>query len=813
MKISYNWLKQYVDIKANPEKVGEWLTDTGLEVEGIKEVESIPGGLKGLVIGQVKTCTKHPNADRLNVTTVDIDQDELLHIVCGAPNVAVGQKVVVATVGAMLYPSEGEPFKIKKGKIRGEVSEGMICAEDEIGLGQGHDGIMVLDDSAQVGAQAASYFNIESDFVFEIGLTPNRADATSHIGTARDLVALSKVEDEVGNVELKWPNITGFKVDQSSLNIPVEVKDTAACPRYSALTISDVKVQASPDWLKNRLNAIGVRPINNVVDITNFVLHEMGQPLHAFDAAKIKGQKVLVQTTPEGTPFTTLDETERKLNANDLMICNGEEPMCIAGVFGGISSGVSEETTHIFLESAYFNAVSVRKTAKSHGLNTDASFRYERGTDPNITIVALKRAAMLIKELAGGTISGDVIDIYPNKIDAFDVTLRFEQCNKIIGKTIEKEVIKSILRGLEIEIASESDVALELKVPPFKVDVTREIDVIEEVLRIYGYNNIELPEKLSSSLSYSPELKQETLRNRVADALVANGLSEAMHNSLTSSDYYTEDLGFESKYLVAMANPLSVELDVMRGSLVFQMLESIQRNQNRQQLDVKLFEFGKTYWSREGKSIETTQLVMALFGSRTPESWMESAQEVSFFDLKKQVNFILDLLGLAQMRVQWKEASSEMFDYGLQLSINKRTIGELGQISSKLSKQFGIKSAVYMADLNWDQLLDLAKSVKVKFSPISKFPKVRRDLALLVDNKVSFDQLHEAAKQAERKLLTQVNLFDVYEGKNLPKGKKSYALSFTLENDQKTLVDKQVEKVMQKIQSTLEKEFDAELRK
>ncbi|HEX8516118.1 MAG TPA: phenylalanine--tRNA ligase subunit beta [Bacteroidia bacterium] len=819
MKISYNWLKDYVNTDLSPEEVGKLLTGCGLEVEGIEKFETVKGGLEGIVIGEVKSKEKHPDADRLNLTTVDVGTGELLNIVCGASNVEAGQKVVIATIGAKLYPSTGEPFEIKKSKIRGAVSEGMICAEDEIGLGTSHAGIMVLDENAKIGTPARQYFKVEEDYMLEIGLTPNRADAASHIGTARDLVAVlncnSVLHPEKGfrETEVAMPNVNDFAVDNTNSKIQVVVEDAEACPRYSGLTISNIKVADSPDWLKNRLKTIGVRPINNIVDITNYVLHELGQPMHAFDAAKIKGDKVIVKKLADKTKFKTLDETERELSSEDLMICNAEGGMCIAGVFGGIESGVNENTTSIFLESAYFNSTSVRRTAKRHGLKTDASFRFERGTDPNMTVFALKRAALLIKEIAGGEVSSEIIDIYPKKIENFKVPFSFEKCDDLIGKHIDLEIIKKIILSLGIEIEHEGHDALLLSVPPFKVDVQREQDVIEEVLRVYGYNNIEIPTELNSSLSFAEKPDKEKIQNTVAELLSNNGFSEMMCLSLTKEDYSTRIKSIDPEQNVKMMNPLSSDLNVLRQTLLFSGLETIAYNQNRKNPDLKLYEFGKTYMSVKGdkpKYIETKHLSLFVTGRKQEESWNSGNAPVSFFTLKGIVKGMFERLGI---EVKMNESALDVYSSGLSLSWNKRSIAELGSVSKALLKSMDIKQEVFYADINWDLVVEAVKKGKaLMYSEVPKFPEVRRDLALLIDKSVKFDQLEQLAYQSEKGLLKSVNLFDVYEGDKLPEGKKSYALSFILRDETATLTDKQIEKIMEKLIKTYQEKAGAEIR-
>ena len=805
MKISYNWLKNYIDVKVNPENISEILTDSGLEIDGMQKIQTIKGGLEGLVVGEVLTKEKHPDADKLNLTTINIGVEEVLNIVCGASNLEVGQKVVVATIGTTLYSGD-DSFKIKKSKIRGQLSEGMICAEDEIGLGKGHDGIMVLDASTAVGTLAKAYFNIEDDYELEIGLTPNRADATGHIGVARDLVAVLGQKQEINLVK---PSVDDFKVDNADLNITVEVEDAELCKRYSGVTINNITIKESPDWLKNRLLSIGLTPVNNVVDVTNFVMHETGQPLHAFDVAKIKGNKVIVKTVADKTKFTTLDDTERELSEDDLMICNTEDGMCIAGVFGGSDSGVSKTTTSIFLESAYFDAVSVRKSAKRHGLNTDASFRFERGADPRITIYALKRAANLIKEVSGGTVSSEIVDVYPTPIEDFSIDFSFDNCDKVIGQKIDRTVIKKILIDLEIQILEENGDQLKLSVPPFKVDVQREIDVIEEVLRIYGYNNIVLPDVLKSSLSYRTKPEKEKVTNLISDLLVSNGFNEILNNSLTKADYYKET----ADSLVRIKNPLSKDLDVLRQSMVYDGLETIVYNQNRRNSDVKLFEWGKTYFKTETKFKEHSHLSMFISGASVNENWdTANTGDVNFYQIKGVVNTIMEKFGMNKFNVRTEESELTCLDYGLKYKVNNIDLVEFGKIDAATQKQFDINNEVFYVIFNYENFIKLVGMNKVIYKEVSKFPAVRRDLALLIDKAVAYSSIQELASKQDKKLLKAINLFDVYEGKNLPEGKKSYAVSFQFQDETKTLVDKQIDKVMTKIISTLEKELDAQLR-
>ena len=808
MKISYNWLKQFIKIDWDAEKTGELLTDLGLEIEGIEQYESVKGGLKGIVVGEVLTCEQHPNADRLKITTVNIGDDAPLQIVCGAPNVAKGQKVPVATIGTTLYTAEGEAWKIKKGKIRGEESHGMICAEDELGLGESHDGIMVLDPKIKVGTAAAEIFNIENDEVFEIGLTPNRADAMSHYGVARDLKA-GLLQKEVP-IELITPSVMSYHVDTRSLKIDVDVQDKEKCPRYCGVTISGVKVEASPSWLQNRLKSIGLSPINNIVDITNYVLHELGQPLHAFDANKISNNKVIVKTCKAGTKFTTLDEVVRELHEDDFMMCDGEKPMCIAGVFGGIDSGVTEGTTNIFLESAYFDPVSVRKTAKRHGLNTDASFRFERGIDPNITEYALKRAALLITEIAGGEITSDISDSYPNKINDFQVRLSFENAAKLIGEEIPRETIKSILTSLEIKVNNVTEAGLGLTVPAYRNDVQREADIIEEILRVYGYNNVGTTEKLNASISNSSRFEDYKLQNVIGNQLVSQGFYEIMANSLTSPKYAELSGDLNEDHNVKMLNPLSNDLEVMRQSLLFSGLEAVSHNINRKRNDLKLFEFGKTYHQFSDSREEHKHLSLFVSGNKNEERWNTPSSPSDFFYLKGTVEAILQRLGLN--RLKSAPTKSDVISEGISLSIGKKRLVDFGLVKKSVLKHFGISQHVLFADFNWDNVLEMAQHNKIKYAAIPKYPAVRRDFALLLDNSVTFEDIHTIAKQTEKQLLKNVNLFDVYEGKNLPSGKKSYAVSFTLQDENKTLTDKHIDKIMNKLQSNFENKLGAELR-
>lgn len=837
MKISYNWLKNYIKTDLSATAVGELLTGCGLEVESIEKFETIKGSLAGLVVGEVMSKEKHPDADRLSVTTVNIGAEKLLNIVCGASNVAQGQKVIIATIGAKLYPVVGEPFEIKKSKIRGQLSEGMICAEDEIGIGTSHDGIMVLEQDAVVGTPLKDYFakyekypQAEEDYVFEIGLTPNRADATSHIGVARDLVAIlncnqialekSATHQVDLGLSLNLPLVNSFKPNDTSLPIKVVVEDAVACPRYSGVTISGVTVSESPEWLKNRLKSIGVRPINNIVDITNYVLHETGQPMHAFDAAKIKGNTVLVKKLPAGTKFTTLDGVVRELSEEDLMICSTDDtntaiPMCIAGVFGGSDSGISETTTSVFLESAYFNSTSVRKSSKRHALKTDASFRFERGTDPNITVYALKRAALLIQEIAGGNISSDIVDIYPKPIKNFKVPFSFENCNNLIGKRIDFRVIKAILLSLDIAIEHEGTDALLLSIPPFKVDVQREQDVIEEVLRIYGYNKIDMPTSLNSSIQYAEKPDKEKLQNAVSDFLSNNGFSEMMCLSLTKSEYAEKLQSLNEAHNVAMLNPLSSDLNVLRQTLLFSGLEAIAYNTNRKNADLKLYEFGKTYKAIKNgdavKYIESKHLSVFITGNTSKEGWNTKQKASSIYTIKGYVNAVLERLGLTHCSLT-ELTDNDALSQGLSLSYNKKVIVELGSVSKAILKTMDIKQEVFYADFKWEAIIESVKKVNVMYSEVPKFPEVKRDLALLIDKAIKFEQLEQLAYQSEKNLLKSVHLFDVYEGEKLPTGKKSYALSFILQDENATLTDTQIEKIMDKLIKAYKEKTGAEIR-
>jgi phenylalanyl-tRNA synthetase beta chain len=815
MKISYNWLKNYINTDLSPEKMGVILTNIGLEVESIEPFQSVKGGLEGIVIGKVLECSKHPDADKLSLTKVDIGTGEILPIVCGAPNVAAGQIVAVATIGTKLY-FNNEEIIIKKGKIRGQESHGMICAEDELGLGTAHDGIMVLKSNTKIGTPASEYFQVENDFVFEIGLTPNRVDASSHIGVARDLAAwLSQTSD----IFYFKPSVDAFKTDNQSNTILIEIENTKACQRYSGVSISGVEIKESPEWLKNRLKAIGLKPINNVVDIGNFVLHETGQPLHTFDADQIEGKKIIVKTLENGTKFTTLDEQDRVLSNEDLMICNTKEGMCIGGVFGGIKSGISDTTKNIFIESAYFNPVYIRKTSKRHALQTDSSFRFERGVDPNNNIYALKRAALLIKELAGGTISSEIIDVYPEAIKNQRIHVLYGHVDRLIGKKINPDQIKKILNSLEILIFSENADGLILDVPPFRVDVTREADVIEEILRIYGYNNIETSDSVKSTLSYAPKPDTNQWKNIVSDLLSNKGFNEAMSNSLTKSEYYEKLKPYDAENTVKIINPLSADLNAMRQTLLYGGLEAIIYNENRKNQNLKLYEFGNCYAisskQNSGNSLskyhEENHLALFISGDKKAVNWNSPIANTDFYQIKSFVEIVLTRLGYQLEKLRQSEIANDIFAYGLSYKINDNQLVEFGLLKKEIRKAFDIENEVFYADFSWNKLMKFLPAAK-QFTPISKYPEVKRDLALLVDKKTTFGTIKDLAFKAERQLLKSVSIFDIYEGDKLGENKKSYAVSFILQDENKTLTDSQIEKIMNKLIQTYQRELEAVIR-
>jgi phenylalanyl-tRNA synthetase beta chain len=810
MKISYHWLKQYVDIPESAEEIGQTLTATGLEVESVEPFETIKGGLKGLVIGEVLTCAKHPNADKLSITIVDVGAEKPLQIVCGAPNVAAGQKVVVATVGTTVHPTKGEPFPIKSAKIRGEQSEGMICAEDEIGLGESHAGIMVLDTKVANGTSAAEFFNIQSDYILEIGLTPNRADAASHIGVARDIKAAKKRE-------LKWPSIENFKVDNTSLTIPITVEETEMCPRFSGVSIANVKVQESPEWLKNRLKAIGLAPINNVVDITNFVCHEVGQPLHAYDIAEIEGKKIIVKTLPAGTTFKTLDGKERTLSATDLMVCDGEgKGMCIAGIFGGINSGITEKTTNVFLEGAYWLPSSIRKTGMFHGLKTDASFRFERGTDPNGTAFAVKRAAMLIKELAGGQIASELVDIYPAKIENRIIQVKDKNVNRLIGKTLSRETIFSILESLDIRVSEKKEDGFMVSVPPYRVDVMQEADVVEEILRIYGFNNIELTEIAGTDyLAEFPDKDINRFRRSIGEMLTGNGFYEILTNSLTNAAYQQKHKLTFAGEPVEILNKLSEEQGILRQTMLFTGLEVCLYNINRKQKDLKLYEFGKIYWKQDSteaknKYQEEERLALYVSGSVETENWQNKSRSTGYYDMAQHVAHILLKSNIENIKQE--PLNDPLFEYGMKIVKGTKEIGKLGKVKTALLKDFGIKQEIFYADLNTALLF---KSANPKFvvTEVPKFPEVRRDLSLVIDKQVTFAEIKELVTSTEKKLIKDIIAFDVYEGDKIPQGKKAYALGFTLLDETKTLTDEEIDKTMTKLIGVFEGKMGAVIRK
>ena len=820
MNISYNWLKDYLDFDLQPDEVAAALTSIGLETGGVEEVQTIKGGLEGLVIGEVLTCEEHPNSDHLHITTVNVGGAEPLQIVCGAPNVAAGQKVVVAVNGTKLYDGD-ECFTIKRSKIRGVESNGMICAEDEIGIGTDHAGIIVLPADAVVGTPAKEYYNVKSDYVLEVDITPNRVDATSHFGVARDLAAYLKQNGKPAN--LKRPSVDAFKIDDEVPAIEVVVENKEACLRYSGITIKNVTVKESPEWLQNRLKVIGLRPINNVVDITNYILHGVGQPLHSFDADKIKGNKVVVRSATEGAKFVTLDGVERTLTDRDLMICNVEEPMCIAGEFGGLDSGVTEQTKNVFLESATFHPTWIRKTARRFGLNTDASFRYERGLDPNQTVEVMKRAALLIQEVAGGTITGAIQDIYPVPVAPYRVELTYDKVNTLIGKVIPVETVKSILESLEMKIVSETAEGLVIDVPVYRIDVQRDVDVIEDILRIYGYNNVEFSDNVKSNLSYqTPTDRSYKLQNLISEQLCGCGFNEILNNSLTRSAYYDNLSTYPVSHCVMLMNPLSADLNCMRQTLLFGGLESVEHNAKRKNGNIRFFEFGNCYdynidHKKEDETLaefsEDYRLGLWVSGSRVDNNWAHPNEKSSVYELKAYVENILVRLGVNLQKVIFGNLANDIYSAGLSITTSSgRQLGTMGIVSPKICKELDIETDVYYAELSWTLLMKEIKKSKVTFSEISKFPAVKRDLALLLEKNVQFAEIEKIATESERKLLKDVALFDVYEGKNLPAGKKSYAVSFYLQDEGKTLNDKQIDAIMKKIQTNLEQKLGAQLR-
>ncbi len=822
MNISYNWLKKYIDFDLTPDEVAAALTSTGLETGSVEEVESIRGGLRGIVIGKVLTCVEHPNSDHLHITTVDLGDGEATQIVCGAPNVAAGQTVVVATVGTTLYGAEGEEFQIKKSKIRGVESFGMICAEDEIGVGNSHDGIIVIAEDVKPGTPAAEYFGLTSDYVLEVDITPNRIDAASHYGVARDLGAWLSCHAKPGN--LTRPSVEAFAIEAPEGGVKVRVDNTEACPRYSGVTITGVTVKESPKWLQDLLSAVGLRPINNIVDITNYLLHAMGQPLHCFDVDKIAGGEVIVRNAEQGAKFVTLDGVEHTLDSRDLMICNTREPMCIAGVFGGLDSGVTESTTSVFLESAYFNPTSVRKTARRHGLNTDSSFRFERGVDPNNTTYVLHLAALMVKELAGGTITGPEIDIYPSVIEPAEVTLDFDYATRLVGKHIPSDTMIAILKSLEMEIMTAGEKDVTVKVPTYRVDVTRPCDVVEDILRIYGYNNVEISSTVHSSLSYkSREDEENSLRDLISEQLCGEGFNEILNNSLTREAYYADLEQMSADHCVRLLNPLSNDLNVMRQTLLFGGLESASHNINRRESDLLMYEFGNVYiFNPEAKGNpeavlapyrQHSRLGIWMSGLLRQPSWARSAAEVTFYDLKAVVANILRRLGISASEIKYTTSANEIYAAGLDISTRSgKQIGSLGILAKKILNKADIKQAVMYAELDWNTLVGLSVKKKVTFAALPKTQAVKRDLALLLDKNITMERVEATVRASEKRLLKDISLFDVYEGKNLPEGKKSYAITLTLQDDEKTLQDKQIEAVMSKVITNLTKQLGAELR-
>ena len=802
MKVSFNWLQQFVNLKLDENETAEILTNLGLEVEGIDKFESIPGSLEGIVVGKVATCKQHPNADKLKLTSVDIGKEEELQIVCGAPNVREGLNVAVATIGTTITANDGSQLKIKKGKIRGEHSYGMICSENEISIGEDASGIVELDEELQPGTPLAQVIEVEKDYVFEIGLTPNRADAMSHWGVARDLRAA--LIQRGRKTPINTPSISNFQVNDRSKKMKVNVRRSDLAPRYTGVTITGIEISKSPVWLQNRLKSIGITPKNNIVDVTNFVMHELGQPLHAFDADKIYNDIIEVKTLEKGTKFTTLDDVERTLSDEDLMICDAEKPLCIAGVLGGKDSGVTDRTKSIFLESAFFDGVNIRKTAKRHGITTDASFRFERGTDPEITEYALLHAALLIKEVAGGKISSDVDDFYPDKFEDYNVFLTFQKINRIIGQEIDANEIKSILSSLEIKVNNISESGIGLSIPPYRNDVRREVDVIEEILRVYGYNNIPLNDRFDVFVANTSKFEDHKIQNLIANQLVSNGFYEMMNNSLTKAEYYEDD-----EQRVDIYNPLSADLSVMRSSMLYSGLESIRHNINRKNKRLKLFEFGKTYHKPDDYQ-EIKHLTLLITGNKTQENWLTQDEPMSFFYIKGMVISLLQKLGLQNVHV--RSTDNEQLAEGVELFYKEKKIGNLGRVDAKITRKFDIDQPVLYADLLWSELLEISKSIENSFQEIPKYPAVRRDFALLIDQDINFSDIEKTAYQTDKKLLQNLDLFDVYEGDKLPKGKKSYAVSFTFQDFKKTLTDKQVDKQMKKLQQAFEKELDAQLR-
>jgi len=810
MKISYNWLKKYIDIDLSPIEISEILTNTGLEVEGIHKIESIKGGLEGIFVGEIISTKQHPNADRLKLTNVSIG-NETLQIVCGANNARAGIKVIVATLGSTLWPTPEKPFKIKKSKIRGVESYGMLCAEDEIGIGSSHEGILELNDSAQVGMSASKYFDLEEDYQIEIGLTPNRSDAMGHIGVTRDILAYMNFHNNL-NLSLKIPSIDNFKVENNNLKVNLSIQDKVNCPHYMGVIISGVTIKSSPSWLQNNLKSIGISPINNVVDITNYVTHELGSPLHAYDASKLNG-KIVVKNAKNGDEFKTIDGVVRKLKDSNLMITNGIDNLCIAGVIGGEESSIKDKTSDVFLESAYFNPISIRKTAKMLGLNTDSSFRFERGVDPNKVDYALKRAVLLIQELAGGKVNMDIVDINNNSFQNHIVLFNYERCNKLIGVKLTIEVVDNILQNLGFKILSKNTSEVKLEIPSYRIDVTREVDIIEEILRIYGFNNIPILKKLNSSINKSRKINREKVQHVISEMLVGMGFSETLNNSLTKSEYYGRFGGeiFHPDFNVQMLNPLSKDLDVMRQSLLFNLMETVTYNQNRQNPNLKLYEFGKIYKKNETNYFENNRLIICLTGLKDKESWDSRKEVHTYYSIKEIAISIFKRIGLDAL-IKEKELSKSLLYDGVSLFVLNNKIGEIGWVSAKIKDYFGLKNDVFIADLDWDKIIESIKFNKIKYTELAKTFAVRRDFSLLINSSVNFSEIKSIAEKCDKKILKEVRLFDVYEGKNLEEGKKSYAVSFMFQDAEKTLKDSQVDQIMDKIRIQLESKLNAQLR-
>ena len=815
MKILYNWLKDYLPLDMTPEQTAEILTNIGLEVEALEITEQVPGGLKGVVTGRIVTCQPHPNSDHLSLTSVDTGSGEPVQVVCGAPNVAAGQKVFLATVGTQLTFAGGEQVKIKKSKIRGEESYGMICAEDELGIGSSHEGIMVLPEDTPVGIPAAEYLNLPTYAVFEVGLTPNRVDAASHLGVARDLAAWYSSQGK--EIDVKKPDVGAFRDDPAGSGVQVVVEAPQAAPRYSGITLNNIKVGPSPSWMQDRLRMTGIRPINNVVDITNYVLLETGQPLHAFDRNRIEGDRIVVRFACPGSRFVTLDETERILDGQDLMICNAKDPMCIGGVFGGLNSGVTGNTTSVFLESAYFHPSFIRRTSKRHGLKTDASFRFERGTDPNATLYALKRAVLLMQEICGAYVEGKIVDLYPDPVIPARIELNYNRMFSLIGKNIGKPLVDKILKALEIRVIEQKDKTIMVEVPPYRVDVQRECDVTEDVLRIYGYNNIELPVRITSSMGQVQKPEPQRIRESVADRLSALGFREIMCNSLTRADYYKKLQTYSERATVRILNPLSSDLNAMRQTLLWGGLETIAYNINRQQYDLRFFEQGNVYQiNGTGETLkgyrERQRLALFITGSDRPQNWHTSSRPSDFFIMKSFVDHLVMIYGLNLSRIECTRAPEDLFEEGIRYAVRGKVLADLGQVSGKCLDLLDIRQKVFVAEIHWDLFFNMIRNNSTQFAEMARYPEVHRDLALIVDQDVAYEQLHSIAFRTEKRLLKKVSLFDVYQGKGIPEGKKQYALSFVFQDPQKTLTDAYVEQIISRLLEAFRQETGAVLR-